>query len=333
MEHDETRENGSAPDVVAALIRAIGRRQEPPREAYDAVFAAAQQALRQQVAARRQRHLAGWAIAASVLVAAVVALLMPRNPVTGRTEIVATVARVVGSVELGSESGWRSMAESGRGLAGGDRIRTLAGGRVALALDGGTSLRLAATTTLLVHDARHYELTEGTVYLDNRGSVGTGLRISTPAGTARDIGTQFELHVSGGALRLRVREGRVEIERAGTPLAGSAGEQLEIGVLGEVRRSTIATDDPAWNWAESLAPAPDIDGRPATVLLEWVARETGHKLAYADLAIRQRAESVVLHGNIRHLAPLEALDVMLATTDLECVVVGDTMEIRARTAH
>src|SRR6185295_2354726 len=114
MEQDETRENGSAPDAVAALMRVVGRRQEPPREAYDAVFVAAQQALRQQVAARRQRHLAGWAIAASVVVAAVVALLMPRNPVTGRTEIVATVGRVVGSVELGTESGWRPMAESGR---------------------------------------------------------------------------------------------------------------------------------------------------------------------------------------------------------------------------
>jgi hypothetical protein len=39
---------------------------------------------------------------------------------------------------------------------------------------------------------------------------------------------------------------------------------------------------------------------------------------------------VILHGNIRDLAPLEALDAMLATTDLEYTVDGHTMEIRTR---
>ena len=324
MEHD---------DAIATLIRTVGRRQDPPREAYDAVRAAAQETLRRQLGARRQRRLAGWGIAAGIAVAAIAAMMMPRNPVTGTGQTVATVGRIDGSVEVATPAGWQPLLNPDRRLEGGDRIRTRAGGRLALALAGGESLRIASSTELAIHGARDYELREGTVYLDGMGSVGTGIRIATPVGTARDVGTQYELHVSGGALRLRVREGRVEIERAGSPLVGSAGEQVDIGVLGDVHRAAIAADDPAWHWAEALAPAPDIDGRPASVLLEWVARETGRKLSYADAAVRQRAESVVLHGNIRHLAPLEALDVMLATTDLECVVAGDTMEIRARTAR
>lgn len=327
MEH-ETRENGDGRDPVASLIRAAGRRQKPPEDAYRTVLAAAQATLREQVATRRQRRIA-WAVAATVVVA-ILATLTPWNPVSTQRPVLATVARVVGSVEVKGEADWQPMAESGRGLAAGERIRTLAGGRVALALAGGESLRLAASTEVVINDARQFFLEEGTIYLDGKGSVGTGIRIGTAAGTARDIGTQYELFSTDGILRLRVREGRVEIERAGSRLTGDAGEQLDIGVLGDVLRSPIAADDPVWLWAESLAPAPDIDGRPASELLEWVARETGRKLHYVDAAIRQRAESVVLHGNISHLAPLEALDVMLATTDLEYLLVGDRMEVRTR---
>jgi len=54
-------------------------------------------------------------------------------------------------------------------------------------------------------------------------------------------------------------------------------------------------------------------------------------LRYESAAVEARAATVILHGNIRHLAPLAALEVMLATTDLEYTLAGDTMEIRART--
>ena len=46
--------------------------------------------------------------------------------------------------------------------------------------------------------------------------------------------------------------------------------------------------------------------------------------------VEQRAETVVLHGNIRNLAPIAALEAMLATTDLEYALRDDTMEIRNR---
>jgi len=145
------------------------------------------------------------------------------------------------------------------------------------------------------------------------------------------VGTQFELKVAGKALRLRVREGRVEVDRAGQLFAGVAGEQLELDTQGAATHSSIAATDADWQWAEAVAPAPDIDGQPASVLLAWVARETGRRLRYQSTTVESRAANVILHGNIRHLAPLAALDVMLATTDLEYTLVGDTMEVRVRT--
>jgi hypothetical protein len=326
MEQD-SQDRQKGPDLVASLIRTAGRRTEPPADAHQQVLTAATAAFRKKFAKRRGRTWVFMAAAASV---AAVALLLQWNG-TSTLAQVATVARVIGAVELETAGSWMPMTEAGGALASGTGVRTLAGGGVALALDGGASLRLAAATEVQMDGPRRIMLRSGTIYLDNRGSVGTRYQIASPAGTARDVGTQFELHVAGSTLRLRVREGRVEVDRTGQLVTGSAGEQLEINVLGDVSRSSIATTDVAWQWSETLAPAPDIDGKPAAVLLDWVARETGRRLHYESAIVETRAATVILHGNIRQLAPLAALDVMLATTDLEYSLVGDTMEVRTRT--
>ena len=73
-----------------------------------------------------------------------------------------------------------------------------------------------------------------------------------------------------------------------------------------------------------------MDGKPAADLISWVARETGRKLTYESPLVEQRASAVILHGDIRNLSPMAALEAMLATTDLAVELNGDTMEIRAR---
>ena len=329
---NEQRLDDRKPDTVATLIRAAGRREDPPESAYREVFGAAHAAFRAKSTGRHRRRTFAWAAAASVLVAAIL-VLMRWDPVSMQRPVIARVDRTVGSVEIEAGDGWQPLAEAGARITRDTRLRTLPGGRVALVLNGGDSLRLAAETELLFDGPRSYHLEGGTIYLDVRASLGTGVRITTPAGTVRDLGTQFELHIADHSLRLRVREGLVEVERAGQQLTGAALEQLDIDSLGNVVRSTIAADGDAWRWAEALAPAPDIDGRPASELLAWVARETGKTLHYADPAVRQRASTVMLHGNIRHLAPLDALDVMLATTDLEYVLSEGRIEIRARASR
>ncbi|MDH4259941.1 MAG: FecR family protein [Gammaproteobacteria bacterium] len=330
MEH-ESQEPRNGRDLVAALIRAAGRRTEPPTDAYLQVLTAATAAFREKTAKRRTRNVLLWAAAASVAAIAIT-LSMQWNIPSTKSQI-ATVARVVGSAELATDGDWQPMTRSSGGLERGARLRTLAGGGVALALDGGASLRLAAATEVQLDGPRRILLRSGKLYLDNFGSVGTGYQIETPAGTARDVGTQFELRVNDGVLRLRVREGSVEIDRAGRHIGSSAGEQLDIDVLGGVTRSSIAATDAEWQWVETIAPAPDIEGKPASVLLTWVARETGRQLHYESTTAENRAATVILHGNIRHLAPLAALDVMLATTDLEYSLIGDTMEVRTRNEH
>ena len=314
--------------MVAALIQAAGRRTEPPADAYRQVLDAAMTTLRQKTARRRERNWLIGAVAAGV--AGVSTMLLLQHQTGTLQPRVATVVRTFGAVEFRTADRWKPLAESRSSISAGTELRTLAGGGAALSLGRGVSLRLASATEVQFDGLQDIRLQNGMLYLDNRASLGTGFRIGTSLGTVRDVGTQFEVRVTDGSLRVRVREGRVEIDRAGGYVNGAAGDQVEIDVLGGVTRSTIAATDPAWLWAEAMASAPDIDGRPATELLAWVARETGRRLRYASPEVEQRAASVILHGNIRHMAPLAALDAMLATTDLEYALIDDTMEIRAR---
>jgi ferric-dicitrate binding protein FerR (iron transport regulator) len=317
-------------DIVGSLIRDAGRRASPPEDAYRQVFVAAHAAFRDKTARRSQRRwLLGAGLAASVVLAA--AFLAQWLAPSASGGALATIERSMGGVELLAGDAWEPL-ETGHGSLGtGRRLRTRGDGRVALALAGNGSLRVAGDTEILLDAPGRVYLARGTIYFDSgEGRAGTGIEVVTPAGTARDVGTQFELLAVGAALRLRVREGAVTIDRGGRSLTGQAGEELSIDDLGSVSRGSIAADDPAWRWAEAIAPMPDMDGKPASSLIAWVARQTGRRLRYESALVEQRAAAVILHGDVRHLAPLEALEAMLATTDLMVVHHGDTMEVRSR---
>jgi ferric-dicitrate binding protein FerR (iron transport regulator) len=272
--------------------------------------------------------LGAGAAAATVLAIAIMFSWTP--PMAERSEL-ARIERVIGSAEQATGDVWQPLGETRTPLATGMKLRTLAGGRVALALSGGESLRLDSETEVMLDAPGRLYVRQGTIYVDSGARPGTSrLEIVTPAGTARDIGTQFELQIAGSALRLRVREGSVSIDRGGQSLTGGAGDQIAFDALGGVSRDFVASDAEAWQWSESIAPTPDMDGKPAAELIAWVARETGRRLSYVSPGVEQRAATVILHGNIRNLAPIAALEAMLATTDLEYALRGDTMEIRTR---
>jgi ferric-dicitrate binding protein FerR (iron transport regulator) len=317
-------------DIVELLIRSAGRRAEPPEGAYRQVLAAATTAFHDQAARRRQRRWAlGAGIAASLLL--VGTLLAFWLPPVGNGGVLATVERTVGGVERLAGDAWQPLEPGRSSLGTGRRLRTRADGRAALALAGGESLRLAEDTEIMLDAPGRIYVAQGTVYVDTGDARGAArIEVVTPAGTARDLGTQFELLVAGAALRLRVREGVVALDHGGRSLTGAAGEQLAIDALGQVARDAIPADSSLWQWAESIAPTPDMDGKPAAALIAWAARETGRRLRYESPEVEERAASVILHGSIRNLPPLAVLEAMLATTDLEYVLEGDTMEIRSR---
>ena len=116
MEHEpKDRQNG--PDIVASLIRAAGRRTEPPEDAYQQVLTAATAAFREKIAQRRGRT---WMLLASAagIAALTIAFLLQWNAASTQSQV-ARVARVIGTAELAADGGWKPMTESGGTLAEG----------------------------------------------------------------------------------------------------------------------------------------------------------------------------------------------------------------------
>ncbi len=60
----------------------------------------------------------------------------------------------------------------------------------------------------------------------------------------------------------------------------------------------------------------DIENRPLTDFLQWVAGRTGRELRFSSNGARITAGKIILHGSINGLPPDVALLAVMATTDL-----------------
>jgi ferric-dicitrate binding protein FerR (iron transport regulator) len=327
-------------EALAGLIRSAGRRMEPPESARRVVLTAALEAWREKAATKRRRRAASWVAAGSAIAASVATLwiygLPWRTPVDVPAVPVARLERAIGSVETRLPGGhdWQPLTDLAT-LTGSAGIRTAAGAGAAVRLANGVSLRLAENTEVALARGALVELAHGRLYVDNDGRrPGARVEIVTSIATVTDVGTQFEVNLTRDQYRLRVREGLVQLRLGTQRIDGAAGDELTIGGDGAVARTSIAKTDADWRWTESLATAPDINDRPVIELLDWVARETGRTIRFEDPDVARRAAVTILHGSIRHLAPLDALDVMLATTDLDYVELADgTLLIQAKPAR
>lgn len=308
-------------DLLGRIIRAAGRREAAPGEIRERVFAAASATLEARLKVRRQQAIWRGAAAAALVLAAVAV-----GVATLRSGPVLTVAfsdQFVGRATFRTRDGdpWLPLIRD-RKLPNGSQVRTGAGGRVGMVLAQGASLRLDELTEVRLAGPTRVELLAGTVYVDSR-AMGPAIDVLTPVAVTRDIGTQFEVRYRDKEQRVRVREGSVVMLLGTQEYRGRAGEQLLVLPGGTVERATIATNDSSWDWVQLVVRTPDIENRPLSELLEWVARETGRSLRYESPKVRALSRSTILHGSIRNLAPLPAAQTVLATTDLDLEILPD----------
>lgn len=322
------------PDSLAALIRAVGRRSVPPREDYERVLGASRAAWQRAVRERKRRRWT-YALAAGVAFVVLAAGVLRQIDDLRPNVVAGTLTTFSGAVFAGSAAGekWRWLNERGAPLMSGTRLRTDPSGRAALRLTPDTSLRIAGSTDLLLQSGNRVELLEGRVYLDTRGSHSGTIEIVTRFGTLRDVGTQFEVLATGTNLRVRTREGVVTLTRGPSEavLQCDVSEELRIDSQGNVERGRIAAYDAEWLWAEMLTEPPPGPELPLPQFLDWVARETGRGLRYDSPETEGRVSNVILHGTPPDLAPAQALEIALATTDIDYSLLDDgTILLRYR---
>ncbi|HKQ60778.1 MAG TPA: FecR family protein, partial [Candidatus Polarisedimenticolaceae bacterium] len=249
----------------------------------------------------------------------------------------AVASAEVARVEVVARSVWSRSAGAATPLGLGDRIAagtelaTEAGGRLALRLSGGHSVRLDEHTRLRLLSANLLALDRGAVYLDSRGPQGTGaggVEIRTPLGSVRDQGTQFEVRLLEGALLLRVREGRVSLARPDSHVELEAGHQLHLDTAGRIERGVLPPDGAAWAWAGTIAPMMRLEGRTLREFTAWVARERGLELRFAGPAAAEAAERIRLNGSIDGMTLEEALDSVLPTCRMSYRIEDAALVIR-----
>jgi ferric-dicitrate binding protein FerR (iron transport regulator) len=316
---------------VAALLRAVGARPAASAEAAAAVRASVAAEWRAAVATRqRRRQFTGWAAAASITVAALGVWLV-RPLVQTEPQVVASLTRVVGSVEQNRGDGrWTPLAAAGP-IESGTRLRTAADGRAALQLSNGVALRLDARTLVAFEDTTRAQLARGALYVDSGSTPGTPgpqFELDTPAGRVAHLGTQYEARIVDGGVRVAVREGRVRLSRAADDVVGTAGESLTI--QGDrVVRAPLAPTAADWNWVADVTPPFGLEGRTVEEFLVWAARETGRTIVYASSDAARQARSVTLSGTVEGLTPDEAVQAVLSTTSLQPVVGAEQIRVEA----
>lgn len=264
---------------------------------------------------RRRRRRRGWTLAAlGVAAALVAALLLPVRLTAPTASAFASLQSTVGSVTLDGASA--DSLRAGHAIPIGARIVTGADGRLALRMPSGDALRVDVDSDLLLASATELELRRGALYVDSGDDSrrrSDSLSIRTAMGVARDIGTRFEVRVDGGSLRIRVRDGRVQLDGTRGSLEVEPGNELSVDAQGNVSRAALLPYGTAWDWLDGITPSIAIDGRPLRELLDWVARERGLRLEFADSGSEQAASRILLSGEIEGLSPDDALLAVLPT--------------------
>jgi ferric-dicitrate binding protein FerR (iron transport regulator) len=269
--------------------------------------------------------------AAAVLVVAIGLTLVNRLRERGTPQAAAPIASTlfVTSEVVFQHDGQARAGRVGEELTAGTRITTY-GGRAAIVLANGIELRLDSNTAITLDTQRSMSVTRGAVYLDSSHRTGPPESVAIVArGTViRDIGTRYEVRLSDEELRVRVRDGRVEVSSAFGMREADRGGQLRVtssGILSG-RASTSGAD---WDWIMRAVGPPQLEGRPLTEFLAWAEREGGRPIRFADPAMERANAATIVYGAIEHLTVEEALDVVLPSCGLTRRTDGDVITIVA----
>lgn len=323
-------------DEVASLLRLAGPREAVPADRERRVKAAVHAAWRHHGRARARRKLMAWsasAVAAAALLLVGVRVVQHEDPGTPVLPAVLATVEVTG--------GPAPLMTSGLGVAPvplqrGDRIRegdgvdTTGGGPAALRMAGGASVRIDRGTRLRLLSDITMALDQGTIYVDSgKPAGGRPLEVRTPLGVARDVGTRFEVRVSGSGLRVRVRDGLVRLAPSSRQSHDAGpGVELTLDAEGHVGRRMVPVYGPDWAWAAALARPFDLEGQSVHSFVTWIAEENGWQVRFADAPVERKAQTTTVHGSIQGLTPGEALSAVLPTSGLRHHLDNGVLEIR-----
>jgi ferric-dicitrate binding protein FerR (iron transport regulator) len=320
------------PDDPDAVVRDLLRRTRPV--SFDAARAArvrpAVHAAWKDATAGTRTWKRGAALAAAAVLVFAIALplvnrLREREVPPGTAPIASTL--FVTTEVVFDHDGQARAGRDGEPLRAGTRIATN-GGRAAIALANGVELRLDSNTNVTLDTVGSMSLAHGALYLDSSQRTGPpeSVKIVTPGTVIRDIGTRYEVRLSEQELRVRVRDGRVEVASAFGTREAERGNQLSVTASG-IRSGRTSTSGADWDWIARATRPPQLKGRPLPEFLAWAEREGGRTIRFADPALERANAATIVYGAIESLTVEEALDVVLPSCGLARRTDGDVITI------
>lgn len=245
-------------------------------------------------------------------------------------DVVASEVRLIDSA---ADNTVQWLSQAGTELFAGQTLETGKEHGLGLRLADGQSLRLDTNSRLRLNKVGAFVLERGAVYFDSNHADADPISIETAFGTARDIGTQFEVRVLDESLRLRVREGQVQLRRKeflAEKLHAERGDVLTLNTNGAVNRDTVKPFDESWRWAEQLAPTFELEGQSLDRFLRWISRENGWQLSYRRDALKAYARNNILHGSIADMSSDDALEAVSLSGGIEYELDGGVLRITKR---
>ena len=304
-------------DAVEQLLELAGPRRVPADDRLDRARAAARGAWQDEVRrARRGRRLR---VAALSLPAALLVLTVVwRDQGSPASDVVVAT-------------------HNGTPVLLGSVLQTDAATRTALRLISGVEVRLDVNSEVTFEGASAIALTRGGAFVDTGQATGPdrSVEIRTALGTARDIGTRFEVRLidlpaaAGRRMRVRVRDGIVRVTTSQGAEDIERGIELVAAEGGGMTRAEGPITGPGWDWVTLAAPPFDLDGKTLAEFLAWAAREGGWAIRFSSDALAASASTVVISGTVDGLTPEQALRAVLATCGLTHRVAGDVVTIEA----
>jgi FecR protein len=305
-------------EVVSFLLRLAGARPAIPADVKERVHEAVRVRWQQSVRSRvYKRRIFAFALPAAALFCLYVFGMhfivsgIPKSVPLGFVE------NLNGSVFISADpkNGSTRPLVKGETLMTGARLETGDSSRLLFHVLGGGTFRLDVKSRLYLKSESSLVLDRGRVYIDSEKR-NHHFVLLTDMGAVRDIGTQFEVQMNPGTIRIRVREGLVSLDRSSTSNPASEGTELSMDRRGKTSVRNIPKYGPQWDWLSEVAPTFHMEGQTLMEFLKWVSRENGWTLKFENPKIQQTAFKTVLHGSLNGISPQETPDVVLPVCGL-----------------
>ena len=327
---DKTDRAGGSDQDIGRILRAAGRRKQLPddrKAVWEAQFRKELEAQRLRRTRRRQRIVGGLAATVAIIAVALSGLSQRPPPF----EPVIRISAITGDAILVDPSGKERQLARGNILEMNSVLTTGKKGFVSVAY-AGYDLRINAESQL-EFGAGEIALSKGEIYAnDNEQRIGQiQLKINTPFGWVRDIGTQFTVAVGQDGTVTTVRRGTVVVNTGAQEYQATAepdtASQLHMDSQQQVHITQVPPSGQEWRWIYQARPAYSLEGSTALQFLQWSVGESGLALEFASGSAEVYARRTTLHGDFGHLTPEKTVAPVLASTSLTAVVSGNTLKV------